>query len=86
MTNQKSVWGGIGLDDERSKETCRSWFSGMADGMEPVKAEILERLFDGKEMKLRVLFREPNGTEHEMVRTLGGKTFSITSRRLSGSD
>lgn len=82
----KSVWGGVCCSTPRDYEAIRSWFGPLVPGAwgNPLKAEILTRLEDDKELRIRALFRREDGEYREAVRTLG-RTYTIRLRPASAA-
>lgn len=79
----KTYWQGVVCDTDRDREAIRAWFAGMADGLiGPIKASILCRIADDRELKIAALFTKPDGTPVELVRTKG-RTFTITIKAPS---
>lgn len=78
----KSYWIGVSLVTEGHKDSCRSWFSPMADEMTPYKAEILCDIETDREKKLRSFMTDANGQHYKLERTLGRKTFSISCKKI----
>ena len=76
----RSIWEGVSCHTDRDRDAIRSWFNGLADGMNgPLKANILTRTSDDRSLKIRALFETADGRQKEIVRTMG-KRFTITIR------
>lgn len=80
----KSYWQSGYVGDDRAKDNVRSWFSPMCDGMTPYKAEILCDTEIDREKKVRAFMTDSGGACYQFVRTLGGKKFSISRKRIPG--
>ena len=79
LAERKSEWIGVSLHTDGDRDACRSWFVGMDCGLEgPIKANILTRIEDDAELKLRALFRAKDGSLKELIRTRNSRGFSIT--------
>jgi hypothetical protein len=77
----KSYWGSVYVGDARSQEAVKSWFGAMVAGMTVSKAEILCNIETDREKKIRIFATDADNKNYQLVRTLGGRTFSI-SRKL----
>jgi hypothetical protein len=80
---KKSYWQSAYIGNERSQEAIRSWFSPMADGLTANKAEILCDIETDREKKLRAFMTNAEGQHFQLERTLGGRTFSISKKRIA---
>lgn len=79
----KSYWTPVACDSEGNKRAISSWFSPLCNGMEPIKADILCDIETDREKKIRVLMRQPDGTERLAIRSKRKGGFTITLERRS---
>lgn len=78
----KTYWREIFIGSDNAKQTCKSWFSPLADDMTPYKAEILCDRQTDREKKLRAFMTDADGSKHQFERTTG-RSFSISVKRIA---
>lgn len=78
----KSYWGGVCCSTDRDKTALRSWFNGMIDDCDILKADALSDIETDREKKLRLHIRLPNGGEKIVERTFGKRQFRISFKPL----
>jgi len=78
----KSYWTGVSLHSEASKDALRSWFTPLADDMEPYKGEILCDVDTDREKKLRAFMTDKDGKHYQFTRTRGYGRYTVTMRRI----
>lgn len=78
----KSYWQSAHVGSDRAKESVKSWFGSMCEGMTPYKAEILCDIATDREKKIRAFMTDANNKHYQFERTLGGKTFSVTRKPI----
>jgi len=80
MNRFKNTWCGAHCDTEADKKRARSWFSPLADDCDVLKIDVLDDPETCRTTKIRILARLPDGRLEEMVRTFGGKTYTLTCK------
>lgn len=70
-----SYWMGVCCSTDRDHVAIRSWFGALVpEAWTVLKADILTRTADDKELKIRALFRRQDGGLREATRSLGRRT------------
>lgn len=83
MSARKSYWQSMACRTERDRIALKSWFSPLADDLTPESAEGLFDIATDREKKLRVIMTDREGGKHVFTRTFGGKTVTVTTKRLA---
>lgn len=78
----KTYWQAMFVDSDNAKEAVKSWFAPMCEGMTPYKAEVLCDAKTDNEKKVRAFMVDDEGKHYKFERTRGGKTFSISRKRM----
>lgn len=77
-----SEWVKMSVDTDKGRENCKSWFAPLCDDMEPIEAQMLVDIETDRTKKLKVLMREPDGSETTVIRSwLANNRFSIEFKR-----
>lgn len=79
----KSYWQAAYIGDEGAKESVKSWFGQLCEGLTPYKAEILCDVTTDREKKIRAFMTDSDNKRYQLERTLGGKTFSVSRKRIA---
>ena len=82
MMPAKSYWQSAYTGSDSAKSNIRSWFGLMADDMTPYKDEILCDVETDREKKIRAFMTDEEGQHYQFERTLGGKKFTISRKRI----
>jgi len=78
----KSYWQSASVNGEKSKEAVKSWFGPLCEDLTPYKAEILCDIETDREKKIRAFMSDAEGKCYQLERTLGGRTFSVSRKRI----
>lgn len=74
---RKSYWQSCFVDSDDAKDTVKSWFPVLSEGMTPYKAEILCDVETDAEKKLRAFMTDDENRRFVFTRTKG-KRFTIS--------
>ena len=81
----KSYWSGVCCSTDRDKMALRSWFNGLIDDCDILKADSLADSETDQDKKLRLHVRFPSGIEKIVERSFGAREFRISFKPLSAS-
>lgn len=81
----KSYWQEAYIGSDNAKESVKSWFGSMCEGLTPYKAEILCDVDTDREKKIRALMTDADNKHYQLERTLGRRTFSVSRKVIPGA-
>ncbi len=79
----KSYWQSMRIHTDGDKRAVKNWFAPVCNDMTPESAEILCDKQTDREKKLRAVMVDADGVKHIATRTLGGRTFTVTLKKVA---